>query len=358
MRVAVVSGVAVLLVVLWDAFETIVLPRRVRRRVGLTRSFYRLTWLPWRALGRRLRPGNFRENLLSVYGPLSLLFLLATWAVLLVVGFALVQWGVGSELSVPADVHGFRADLYYSGTTMFTIGLGDVAPRSTAARILTVLEGGTGLGFLALILGYLPVMAQAFSRREANISLLDARAGSPPSAAELLKRHSGPEAYDALARLLAEWERWAADLLETQISFPVLAYYRSQHDNQSWIAALTTILDTCALIMAGVENAPTRAARLTFAIARHASVDLSNVFRRSPASSASDRLPASELARLRETLASVGLSLRDGPDVEHRLRRLREMYEPYLGALAGFLLMPLPSWMPHERAADNWERMR
>jgi hypothetical protein len=246
--VGVVGGVAVLLGVLWDAFETIVLPRCVGRRVRLTRSFYRLTWLAWRALGRRLRPGNFRGNLLSVYGPLSLLFLLATWAVLLIVAFALIQWGAGDQLNVPAGVHGFAADLYYSGTTMFTIGLGDLAPRSTTARILTVLEGGTGLGFLALILGYLPVMAQAFSRREANISLLDARAGSPPSAAELLKRHSGPDAYDALERLLSEWERWSADLLETQISFPALVYYRSQHDNQSWISALTTILDTCALI--------------------------------------------------------------------------------------------------------------
>jgi hypothetical protein len=356
--VGVVGGVAVLLVVLWDAFETIVLPRRVRRRVRLTRSFYRLTWIPWRALGRRLPHGNFRENLLSVYGPVSLLLLLATWALLLIVAFALIQWGAGDELNVPAGVQGFAADLYYSGTTMFTIGLGDVAPRSTAARILTVLEGGTGLGFLALILGYLPVLAQAFSRREANISLLDARAGSPPSAAELLKRHSGPDAYDALARLLAEWERWSADLLETHISFPVLAYYRSQHDNQSWISALTTILDTCALIMAGVDDAPTRAARLTFAIARHASVDLCNLFRRPPASPAPDRLPPSEVAHLREVLAGVGLRLRDGSDIEPKLRRLREMYEPYLGSLAEFLLMPLPSWLPHERAADNWERMR
>ena len=358
MRVAaVVAGISVLLVVLWDAFETVVVPRRVRRRFRLTRSFYRLTWLPWRALGRRI-PGELRESLLSVYGPLSLLLLLATWALLLIVAFALIQWGAGSQLNVPAEVHGFGADLYFSGTTIFTIGLGDVAPRSAAARMLTVLEGGTGLGFLALILGYLPVLSQAFSRREANISLLDARAGSPPSAAELLKRHSGPGAYDALARLLAEWERWSADLLETQISFPVLAYYRSQHDNQSWIAALTTILDTCALIMAGVENSPARAARLTFAIARHASVDLCNVFRRSPASPASDRLPPSEMANLRDLLARIGLPLRDGPEIEEKLHRLRGLYEPYLSALAEFLLMPLPSWMPHQSAADNWERMR
>jgi hypothetical protein len=359
MRVAgIVGGVLVLLVVLWDAFETVVLPRRVSRRLRLARGFYRLTWSPWRALGRRLRPSNLRENLLSIYGPLSLLLLLATWALLLIVGFALIHWGAGSPLHAPDGLNGFGGDLYYSGTTLFTLGLGDVTPLSTAGRVLTVLEGGTGLGFLALILGYLPALTQAFSRREAHISLLDAHAGSPPSAAELLKRHSGPDANEALSLLLAEWERWCADLLETQISFPVLAYYRSQHDNQSWISALTTILDTCTLIMAGVEGAPTRAARLTFAIGRHASVDLCNLFGQRPAPAVPDRLPPPEVAELREALAAVGLPLRDGPEVDEKLHRLRQMYEPYLNALGQFLLMPLPSWLSHERAADNWERMR
>jgi Ion channel len=355
--VGIVFGACLLLVVLWDAFETVVLPRRVRRRFRLTRWFYRVTWRPWRALGGRIAPGIRRETLLSIYGPLSLLLLLVTWAAMLVIGFGLIQWGLGSHLHAPGGPRGLAADLYFSGTTLFTLGFGDVTPTTTIGRLLAVIEGGTGFGFLALIIGYLPVLAQAFSRREANISLLDARAGSPPSAAELLRRHAGPDGGPALARLLDEWEHWSADLLETHISFPVLAYYRSQHDNQSWVAALTTILDVCAILVAGGEAGPVRSARLTFAMARHAAVDLCNVFQRRPRRHDDERLPPPELTRLRDALGPIGFGLAGAP-VEQRLARLRQMYEPYLGALGSFLLMPLPTWLPAEGAGDNWQRLR
>jgi hypothetical protein len=354
---AIICGAALLLIILWEAFETVVLPRRVRRRFRLTRSFYQLTWRPWRAVGQRLR-GNRREAVLSIYGPLSLLLLLMIWAILLVIAFALMHWGLGAQFQSPTGLHGLPAALYFSGTTLFTLGLGDVAAVTTAGRVLTVVEGGTGLGFLALIVGYLPPLTQAVSRREVHISILDARAGSPPSAAELLRRASGDDAPEALHRLLGDAERWSADLLEMQISFPVLAYYRSQHDNQSWVAALTTILDASALIMAGVENAPRRAARMTFAIARHASVDLCNVFGRTPRSPDPDRLPPAELARLRASLREMGFVLPETPTVEHKLQRLRQMYEPHLNALASFLVMPLPAWLPTAGAIDNWQALK
>ncbi len=353
---AIVAGALLLIVVLWDAFETIVLPRRVTRRLRLTRLFYRSTWLPFRALGHLRKPGASRENFLSVYGPLSLLLLLALWAAGLVVGFALLHWGFGTRLQLPPGVSGFAASLYFSGTTLFTLGLGDVAPTTGIGRFLTVLEGGTGLGFLALVVGYLPVLSQAFSRRELNISLLDARAGSPPTAAELLRRHAYPDSGEGLAQLLVEWERWSADLLETHISFPVLAYYRSQHENQSWVAALTTVLDVCALIIAGLEPGPRRTARLTYAMARHAVVDLSRVFYQQPKPPNSDRLPLEELGKLRQALIDAGRALPAEKSVDEKLARLRQTYEPYVNALANLLLMPLPRWLSPERLKDNWER--
>ena len=352
----IVAGALLLLVVLWDAFETIVLPRRVTRRLRLARLFYRSTWPPFRELGRLRRPGAARENFLSVFGPLSLLLLLGLWATGLVVGFALLHWGLGTRLQLPPGMAGFAASLYFSGTTLFTIGLGDVAATSEIGRFLTVLEGGTGLGFLALVIGYLPILSQAFSRREVNISLLDARAGSPPTAAELLRRHAHPDGGEGLAQLLDEWERWSADLLETHISFPVLAFYRSQHENQSWVAALTTVLDVCALIIAGLEPGPRRTARLTYAMARHAVVDLSRVFYQPPKSPNPDRLPAEELGKLRAALIATGRTLPAEKRVEEKLTRIRETYEPYVNALGEFLLMPLPRWSAPERLRDNWER--
>ncbi len=349
------AGVVIVLIVLWDAFETTVLPRRVSRRFRLTRIFYRITWSPFRAIASGIRPGNPRENFLSVFGPLSLLLLLATWAFSLIVGFALLHWGLGSRLAMPAGISGFRADLYLSGTTFFTLGLGDVAPASGGGRILTVIEGGMGFGFLALVIGYLPVLSQAFSRREATIALLDARAGSPPTAAELLRRHGYAEGGEALRALFQEWERWSAELLESHVSFPVLGYYRSQHDNQSWVAALTTILDVCSLIVAGVEAAPARDARLAFAMARHAVVDLARVFNQTPRPPQSDRLPKEELARLRQTLEAAGMPVKRDAGADQHLEHLRQMYEPYVHSLAEFLLMPLPSWVPPPGAKDNWQ---
>src|SRR5438876_31463 len=176
------AAVATLLiaVILWDAFQTIVLSRRVSRKFRLTRAFYRLLWTPWSAAAKRIPPGNRRENVLMVFGPFSLLLLIALWALGLIVSFALLHWGLGSQLTASGGRSGFGVDLYMSGTTFFTLGLGDVTPRTTLARGLTVLEAGMGFGFLALVIGYLPLISQAFSRREVSISMLDARAGSPP----------------------------------------------------------------------------------------------------------------------------------------------------------------------------------
>src|SRR5258708_3871736 len=176
-----VGGGFLLLLVYWEAFETIVFPRRVSRRFRFTSAFYRATWIPWRAIGSRLRSGRPRESFLSIYGPISLLFLLVTWVGLFALAFALLQWGAGSRLQAPAALHGFVADLFFSGATLFTLSLGDIAPISGLARLFTVLEGGTGLAFLAMVIGYLPVLSQAFSRRELNSPLLDPPPRSPPN---------------------------------------------------------------------------------------------------------------------------------------------------------------------------------
>jgi hypothetical protein len=352
-----VAGALLVLLVFVEAFETVVYPRRVSRRLRLTRGFYRVTWLPWRALARLVPAGERRENLLSVYGPLSLLALLMVWAALIVLGFALLHWGSESRLQSSMGLQGFAADVYFSGATIFTLTAGDMVPMSRLGRVLSVLEAGTGIGLLAMVIGYLPSLWQGFSRREVNVTLLDARAGSPPSAGELLIRHTGRQGAEALSHLLEQWDRWAAELLETHVSFPPLAYYRSQHANQSWLAALTTILDVCALILAGLEPGPVRPARTAFAMARHAAVDLVRTFRLRVPPLETDRLLAVDLARLRQALGAADFSLRNVPEVNAKLERLRRMYEPYLTALAEHLMMPLPSWVSSEEVRDNWQSM-
>jgi Ion channel len=355
---AVVFGVALILVVLWETFETLVLPRRVTRQFRLTRLFYRVTWKPFSALVSRRRNRKRRDALLSYYGPLSLLFLLAFWALMLVLGFSLIDYGDGASFGGTLFPNRFGNALYLSGTTFFTLGLGDITPASPLARFITVMEAGIGFGFLALVIGYLPVLYQSFSRREATISLLDARAGSPPTAFELLRRHSfaGAESLDALTDLLHDWERWAAELMESHLSYPVLAYFRSQHDNQSWIGSLTVILDVCALAMVGLEGMCQYQARMTFAIARHALVDLSQVFAAPPDHRRSlDRLPQEQLNEIRRKLTEFGLTLNQNEGADAELLQLRSLYEPYAISLARFLRLDLPPWAKHDAAKDNWQ---
>jgi hypothetical protein len=352
---AAILGGAFIFIVLWDAFETIVLPRRVTRRFRLARLFYRYTWLPYAKVISSLASRKRQEAYLSYYGPVSLPALVALWAVSLMVGFALLFWATGSGVKAPEGATAFFTDLYFSGTTFFTLGLGDVTPRTAVARALVVVEAGMGFAFLALVIGYLPSLNQSFSRREVSISLLDARAGSPPSAAEMLLRHRDAHGMEAMEQLLHEWELWSAEFLELHLSYPVLAYFRSQHENQSWLGALTTILDASALVIMGVEGGCVLQATRTFAMARHAVVDLAIVFYSPPQEPERDRLSSTELAYLRSALTAGGMKLHEGLEADHKLEELRRTYEPYVYALSRYFRIDLPPWIFESSHPDNWQ---
>lgn len=349
-----VAGLTIIAIILWDAFETVILPRRVTRRIRLTNLFYSSIWVPWSAFILAIKKPKRREKSLSLFGPMSLLLLLVFWAVGLICGYALILWAVDPAIS---DNAGLGMHLYLSAATFFTLGYGDVVPTNAGGRLLSVIEAGNGFGLLAIVISYLPILYQAFSRREASISLLDARAGSPSSAVELLRRNCPEDSFEHLNRLLSEWERWSAELLESHLSYPVLCYFRSQHDNQSWLGALTTVLDTCSLVMVGVDGAPAWQARMTFAIARHAVVDIAQVFRTKPTRKQKheSRLSSAELERMRGLLEANGIRLNLDGETERRLEELRAMYEPYVHALSEWLLMPLPPWILPPDAIDNWK---
>jgi hypothetical protein len=352
---AVIVGITLIIGILIDSFEAIVLPRRVSRRFRPSRFFYMTTWVLWSAIARKMRPGNRREFYLSYFGPLSLILLLVFWVAILVVAFALVQWGLDSPMHSPEKQMTLGTYIYMSGSTFITLGLGDVTPLTGLGRFLTVAEASMGFLFLALIIGYVPVIYQAFSRREAEITLLDARAGSPPSASELLRRHYRDQHTEEMMQFLHDWERWCSELLESHLSYPVLTYYRSQHERQSWLAALTTILDTCTLLFVGFEGISTPTIRFTFAIARHAAVDLAQIYGTPPVDSKLNRLSSADFARMRDALSEVGLRLRHEEDAEKRLYEMRRTYEPFVNALANHLLLNLPPWIPATKTVDDWQ---
>jgi hypothetical protein len=316
--------------------------------------------VPWRKIARHIRKVSRQQNFLGYFGPLSLIFLLAFWAAGLILGFALIQYGIGGHEQLSNEPLTFGRILYHSGETFFTLGYGDILPTSGASRILSVVESGMGFGFLGVVIGYIPVVYASFSRREIQISVLDARAGSPPTATELLVRLAGRTEdpgmdQTVLDEVLRDWERWSAELLETQISYPVLTFFRSQHSNQSWLAALTTMLDVTSLVLTGIEGVHAGQAKLTFAMARHAAVDLAQVVNAKHDPDAEDRMPEAELGEVRKVLESVGLRLRNDDYAHDKLLKLRSMYEPYVHATGRNLMLVLPSWRNSEKKKDNWQ---
>ncbi|HZP17501.1 MAG TPA: potassium channel family protein [Terriglobales bacterium] len=352
--IAIIAGVVIISAVLLDAFETVVLPRRVRHHFRITSWFYRNTWVPWAKLASHIENQTRRETVLSYFGPLSMIALLGLWALGLILGFALLQHGSGAHLTLGAQPLNFQLLLYHSGETFFTLGYGDITPVSGLARALSVVEAGMGFAFLGMVIGYLPTIYSAFSRREIEISLLDARAGSPPSAAELLTRAVDSLDQGALDRLFHDWERWAAEVLESHLSYPVLSFYRSQHSNQSWLGALTVILDAAALVITGIEGVGIEQARRTFKMARHALVDLAQVVSAHYDPDLPERLTSADLGGIRAQLAQKGLQLRSGADSDKKLAELRALYEPYAQGIARNLLITLPQWIRHDPIKDNW----
>jgi len=359
---AVILGIFCVIVALVDAFESVVLPRTVRRSIRLRTVFYYFSALVYSATGRLPRKLKLRQALLVAFAPINFLTLISAWACLMIVGFTLIHWGLSTPLINSAEDGKFTSYFYFSGVTFFTLGYGDVVPLHGVGRLLAILEAGLGFGFLALVIGYVPVIYSAFSRRESTMLKLDSKAGSEPSALEIVRRHAQAGVMESLIPLLREWEDFSAQLLESYLSYPILAYYRSQHDDQSWLRSLTAMMDACMLIKGVTANGTDLTSRqlafhakATFVMGRHLLVDLSYVLAVPPRTGAPTRLTHENLEYIRATLREYGLSCAAGPDGERHLRDSIELYEPYAIGLAEDLIVDLPDWIPQADMIDNWQ---
>jgi hypothetical protein len=333
MRVVVASiGALLVVVTVSEFFVVFLLPRRVRRNPRIAGRFDSFLWAGWRRFARRLG-GTAADTWLGFFGPLAILMQLVIWAVGSIVGYSLIEWAVsGGPFSA-----GFFAssDLFFGEASFGTVGL----------RIVELLEVATGIGVLFIVIGYLPAVYSAFSAREAAISQLAARAGSPPAAAKLLRRTSRRGSWRHLEADLERWETWAAQVMETQLTFPPLAFYRSQHVNQNWLAALTAMVDVAAFLKATVPDDNNDTPDLTFRLGRQALADLAFQFGLEPVSV--DRLSDAEFDELFEIVAAASVIPNLGRQkARRRLARYRAQYEGNAAALAEFLVLDLPPWCP------------
>ena len=338
-----------LALVLVDGFNTLVLARRTRHAFRIARLYYRLTWRPFAALARKIQSPIRRESVLGIFGPLSLLVLIGLWAVGLALSFALLEWSVGMTSADMTST--FAHDLYLSSRALVTLNDGD--PTNAASRFLSVCDAGLGLAFLGLVIGYLPVLYQSFANRELSISLLDSRAGSPPSAGGLFRSASFEPAK--VIEQMERWETWMAQLLEEQISFPMLGYFRSQHSNQSWLTALVAIVDYATIVSIASRGSLLIQADLTAALGRHVLADVVVIF---GLEESCKKVSSSRLSEKAEELRRI---LRQRPNIfnadQLSAAALSEGiadYEPQASALSAYFLMSLPGAIPDGAVTSDW----
>ncbi len=341
-----VGGPGLVLATLTDAIGTLVAARGLTGRWRPSRQFYRITWRLWRAAGSRLR--RHREGFLSAYAPLTLLALLSMWLIGLLVGWAMVYQAGAASLGGET---GFGSLLYYSGTCLFTLGFGDILPQTTPLRIAALAEAATGLATMALAISYLPVLYAAYGRRESQLLTLDDPSGERIQPTSLIRIWAPNGDTDRLYRFFGDWERWTADILESHVSYPMLALFRSQHRGQSWVTALGVVLDAAVVTCAVVPGAELREPYFMYRRGRRA---LYEIGRRLPRTGAAEApLQRFQFDVAYERLQAIGLPLRDPDDAWERLIDYRSTYGTSLQTLIDYLLAPAGFWGHSAEDADS-----
>jgi Ion channel len=334
------AGVALIGLVLWDIFQTVVLPRPSETRVRLARNVVRFSWPLWRWRALRKVTSIEQEKILGTYAPATVLLLLIAWMMLMVLGFGLVLYSLREGLVPQPD---FGSTLYYAGTSVLTIGFGDITANHGLARVVSVVAGGLGLGIVALGITYLFSLYVSFQRREILVVRLEARAGAPPSGVALLESYGADEMRGDLAPVFSEWESWAAEVLDTHVAYPILPYFRSSHDNVSWVSSLGAVLDAAALVLTTVEGGPIGEARMVQRVGGHFVEDLANLFgwRRAD----NPLVARSEFDEARERLARAGWQLRESEEAWRSFVELRSEYATRLNEMALYWVTPPALWI-------------
>lgn len=340
----VAAGILLVAITLNDVFQSAIVPRAVGRRFRPSFFAWRWGWQLWPALAWKIYAANDerRENLLAAFAPGMLIVLLLMWAALLVFGFGAIFYGLRAGMAPPVGSLGAAA--YFAGTSLTTVGFGDVVGRSAATRLLSVVAGGTGLGLFSIITAYLFALFGSFQTREAFVVMLGARTGTPPSGVDLLAIAGYSQTVADVDTLLFEAQRWTAQIMESHIAYPALAYFRSSHDYQSWVGTLGTLLDASTLLMTTIEGARDGEARIFYNLGRHATQDLSKhlAVASEPASPGIER---AEFETACNRLVHAGYALHERSAAWERFSKLRATYAPQLNALARFFDIPPLQWI-------------
>jgi hypothetical protein len=336
------TGTLVVLVILIDIFQTIVLPRPiVRSRVGVARVLVYVTWRGWRRYCSTVNEANVRERRLGLYAPSIVILLLVVWIGLLIVGYGTIFYGLRDQIQPhPRDL---LEAFYFAGTSLLTIGFGDIVAIAGPARVIALIAGATGLVLVALVITFVFSLYAFFQRRELLVTTLDERAGAPPSGVTLLETHGRLGMVDDLARIFAAWELWCAEVLDSHLAYPLLGFFRSSHDNESWVSALGALLDAATLCVTTVEGAPLGPAKILRGIGAHLVEDVTSYFELRHEHDV--EVERSEFEEARARLAAAGYRLREVEAAWKSFSATRATYASDLNAMARYWAVPPAQWI-------------
>jgi Ion channel len=341
---SIVVGAAIIILTLNDVFQSVVMPRATGRRFRISFYVWRGAWHLWPRLAWRVfaADGDRREEFLALYAPFMLIMLIGLWAALLILGFGFILWGLRGGV-IPAHAS-FGTMLYFAGTSLLTIGFGDVVGREPGPRIVSVLAGLAGLSFLSILTAFLFAVFGAFQRRETFVVTVGARAGTPPNGVNLLAIAGYSRTSEDLSPLMIDAQHWAASVMESHLAYPMLGFFRSSHDDQSWVGTLGTLLDGATLMMTTLDGVRDGQARIFYNVGRHATVDLSRYFR---VGVPDERvgIERSEFDHACDRLAAAGYTLRPRDEAWQRFSNLRSDYASRLNLLARFFEIPPLQWI-------------
>jgi hypothetical protein len=334
-------GVFLVGLTLVDVFQSIVVPRRAPRS-GPGSLLVRALWQVWQPLADRAGSPDRREGVLASFGALAVILLLVFWLGSLILGYGLILYALRAQVKPPPE--NLFSAMYFGGTSMLTIGFGDIAPTGGLARLVTLVAAATGLGLFALVISFLFTLYGGFTRREVAVVSLEAAAGAPPSGITLLESYALGGILDDLPRLFEAWQAWAAEILDSHLAYPVLAYFRSSHDNDSWISSLGAVMDASTLVLTTIEGGPKGWAKLCNSVGGHCLEDLVQYFGL-PDPRDGPQVERSEFEEACDRLERAGYAVRARDEAWQRFAGLRSGYAGRVNALARYWSTPPAQWI-------------
>jgi drug/metabolite transporter superfamily protein YnfA len=344
-------GILIVVIVTADVFQSVVVPRRTPRTFKVSSLLTRTLWMPWRDISLRFK--GQREYLLSIFAPLSLMLLLMVWVIALVVGFGLILYAMKGRVQ-PA-LEDLASAFYLAGTSLFTLGFGDYVAVGPA-RIVVLIAAGCGLSVMSLVITFLFSLYNSLQHREVFVDLVEARAGSPPSGVTLLKTYAHLKILDQLPTDLKEWEAWAAEIFESHRAYPILSFFRSTLEDDSWLGTLGAMLDACTLLLTVVETEHCGRAYLLHRMGCRIVLDLHRLLRLPTAEAL--EVDRQQFEQALQSLAEAGFVIREDKLAWREFVEVHSAYSSTLNALIRYFATTPPTWMSHPVPVPHPLRLR